>query len=513
MVLAAKRASNTGQEVIVATSTESSDDGLVAILAEHGVSCFRGSLENPLDRIISALAEYGDETIVFRLTADNVLPDGTILDELEAEFVKHRFDYLCCNGEPSGLPYGMSVEVTRLSHLREAADMCVDSHDKEHVTPFVIRKYGRNYFEKYKSLEKGHFRCTVDCLDDYFVVQRVFSKVQDPLRQPWQSLVRNLEMAPFQPRADHPVPKLVFGTAQFGSAYGIANKTGQPNSNMAQELLKVAIANGVTHIDTARSYGDSEAVIGHSLKSGWEGRARIITKLSPMQACPSDAVASVVNAFVDASVFQSSASLGVQKIDTMMIHRASHLFDWGGAVWQRLLTHQSSGLIGELGVSVQGPSELSMALKCPDISCIQLPFNLLDWRWEAVIPELLAAKALRSVTVHVRSALLQGLLPSRDASLWRQANVASPEAIIDWLEQQVLRCTRENIADLCLAYVNAQDWVDGVAIGMENMAQLQNNIELFNKLALTDEQLANIRMTRPQLSETTLNPALWGNKL
>lgn len=511
-VLAAKRAANTGRQVIVATSTELSDEGLAAALEEHDVRCFRGSLDNTLDRIVSALAGYGDDTIVFRLTADNVLPDGGLLDELEAEFVQRDLDYLCCNGEPSGLPYGLSAEVTRLSHLREAARHSVDAHDQEHVTPYVIRKFGRKYFEKYRSLGKGHFRCTVDCLDDYLVMQRVFSTAQEPLRESWQTLVRNLELAPFQPRGDRPVPKLVFGAAQLGSAYGIANKTGQPDWKTAQELLKIAIANGVIHIDTARAYGNSEAVIGGALKSGWEGRARIITKLSPMPACPGDATAAVVNAFVDASVFQSCASLGVRKIDVLMLHRASHLFEWGGAVWHRLLAHQASGLIGDLGVSVQGPDELSVALKHPEIRYIQMPFNLLDWRWAAIIPELLAARALRGVTVHVRSALLQGLLPSRDAALWRQANVDSSEAVIGWLEQQVARCRRKNVADLCLGYANAQAWVDGVAIGMESMAQLHDNIEIFSRLALTDEQAANIDMTRPRLSEATLNPALWENK-
>ncbi|OYU44110.1 MAG: hypothetical protein CFE44_14705 [Burkholderiales bacterium PBB4] len=312
-VLAAKRAANTGRQVIVATSTEWSDDALAATLKEYGLNCFRGSLENALERIVDALAEYSEETVVFRLTADNVFPDGGLLDELETEFLTQGLEYLCCNGEPSGLPYGMSVEVTRLAHLREAACQSVDDHDKEHVTPYVIRKFGRRYSEKYKSLKQGHLRCTVDCLDDYLLVQQVFSDVLEPMKISSLELVSKLEGAPFQPRGDRPTPRLVFGTAQLGSEYGIANKTGQPDWKAAQGLLKTAIANGVMYIDTARAYGNSEAVIGQSLRHGWEGRARIITKLSLLQTCPEDAIASVVHAFVDASIFQSCASRGVRK--------------------------------------------------------------------------------------------------------------------------------------------------------------------------------------------------------
>lgn len=508
-VLAAKRAANTGRQVIVATSTEWCDDGLASHLQSHGLRYFRGSLENTLDRVVSALAGYGDQTVVFRLTADNVFPDGSLLDEMEVEFLARGLDYLCCNGEPSGLPYGMSAEVTRLAHLREAAQESGAAYDQEHVTPYVIRKFGRRYFEKYKHLNKGHFRCTIDCLDDYLVVQQVFSKVLEPIREPSVELVHRLAKVPFQPLSSHPASRLVFGTAQLGGQYGIANKTGQPDRKACQELIKTAIANGVTHLDTARAYGNSEVMIGQSLKNGWEGRTKIITKLSPLQDCPCDAAASIVHAFVEASFFQSCTSLGTQKIDVLMLHRASHLVDWNGAAWQRLLALQVSGLVGELGVSVQSPDELSAALNVPEIHYIQLPFNLLDWRWDAVIPEILAAKSSRNLTVHARSALLQGLLPSLDEELWQRANVDESSPIIRWLLSQVESCQRIGVTDLCLSYVNSLGWVDGIATGMENMTQLIDNINLFNLPALTADQVANIQKTRPKLSEITLNPAHW----
>src|SRR5467141_1165207 len=73
-VLAAKRAANTGRNVLIATSVEPSDDGLAALIQSHGLSCFRGSLESPLDRVVNALFAYQDQTVVFRLTADNVFP-------------------------------------------------------------------------------------------------------------------------------------------------------------------------------------------------------------------------------------------------------------------------------------------------------------------------------------------------------------------------------------------------------------------------------------------------------
>lgn len=510
-VLAAKRAANTGRTVIVATSSEWSDDGLAASLKSYGLNCFRGDLENTLDRVVSALAEYGDETTVIRLTADNVFPDGCLLDELESDFLERGLDYLCCNGEPSGLPYGVSAEVTRLGHLREALGDSVDASDWEHVMPYVIGKFGRKYFEKYKHLKRAGLRCAIDCFDDYLVVQQVFADVVDPVRESFLDLVRRLEKAPYQPKNESAVSKLVFGAAQLGGHYGIANKTGQPDSKACEELIKTAIANGVTHIDTARAYGNSEAMIGQSLKNGWDGRVKIITKLSPLQDCPPDASVSVVHAFVDASVFKSCTSLRVQSIDVLMLHRASHLTAWNGNVWKRLLELQDSGAIGELGASVQNPDELSKVLDIPEIQYIQLPFNILDWRWDAMIPKILATKDVRKLIVHVRGALLQGLLPSLDERHWRQANVTHASTAIDWLLDQVTTCQRINVTDLCLSYVNSFAWVDGVATGMENMSQLIQNVSYFNRPQLSEIQVEIIKKMRPKLSEMTLNPSLWSN--
>lgn len=512
-ILAAKRAANTGKEVVVATSSERSDDSLALIIQSHGFRCFRGSLNNTLDRVVSALENYDNQTVVIRLTADNVFPDGPLLDEMEKEFVEKRMDYMSCNGSPSGLPYGMSVEITLLRHLRHAASTCTLPSDQEHVTPYVIRKFGAKFFQKYKSLNMGHFRCTVDCLDDYLTIQEVFRDVSDPIFEPSLDLVNKLENKTYQPIGSLPTQRLAFGSAQLGSQYGIANKSGQPSKSACEALIKVAISNGVEYLDTAQAYGNSEEMIGQSLQDGWQGRVKVITKLSPLLECPDNATESVVNAFVEASVFRSCSALRVKDIDVLMLHRAAHLSAWNGAVWRRLIHMRQSNLIGELGVSVQSPDELSTALDIPDISYIQMPFNLLDWRWEDLIPKIMETKKLRSLTVHIRSVLLQGLLTSHDDRHWQRANVENVEMVREWLSTQATEYKCINVTDLCISYVNSLPWVDGIAIGMENMSQLIENINIFNLIGMENEQIDAIKACRPKLNEDTLNPALWRSEL
>lgn len=510
-VLAAKRAGNTGREVIVATSNEASDDALSQLVLSHGIHCVRGSLENTLQRFVQALDGYSADTLVFRLTADNVFPDGLLLDAMEQTYIEDGLDYLCCNGVRCGLPYGMSAELMRVGHLREAAATTSDQFDQEHVTPYIRRRYGEAYFEKYKHIGRGHYRCTVDCLDDYLAIQQVFSGVENAVQTPALDLITRLDNTTYKPLQSQPVKKLVLGTAQLGLHYGIANQQGKPDQHASESLIKTAITNGVLCVDTARAYGNSEEVIGQVLKSGWSGRVQVITKLFPLFDCPRDASHAVVKAFVDASVYRSCAELQVNKLDTLLLHRASHLQDWSCGVWSRLQEHRSNGLIKTLGVSVQTPEELEFALANPDVGHIQMPYNVLDWRWDKSIPVIESVKTKRQLTIHVRSALLQGLLASGNAEHWLKAQVNEPNVVIEWLGANARETGCESIAELCLRYVRSLNWVDGVVVGVETMQQLVENIASFSGEGISEQNIRTLNTSRPKLDEDSLNPAIWSH--
>jgi len=507
VVLAARRAANTGKHVLVATSKEASDDALVRVLQDNNIAYYRGSLDNTLERVVSAVVAYDGDALIFRLTADNVFPDGTLLDEMEEDFLQRGLDYLCCNGERSGLPYGMSAELTRIRHLRQAVETTQSQFDKEHVTPFIRRQFGEAYFEKYLSLGKGYLRCTIDCLDDYQLVQRVFASVDDPVTAPVFELLKYLE-AISPPRAPGAC-KLILGTAQLGMRYGIANVTGQPSQQVASTLVKRAISQGVAGIDTARAYGSSEMVIGSVIRSGWEGRVRIITKLSPLAECDAKTPRSTVQALVDTSVLASCLSLGVQKLDVLMLHRASHLYEWGGTVWNRVKHLQQEGRIAQLGASIQSPNELAWCLEVPEIQFIQLPCNLLDWRWDEWIPKVLAKKKETGLKIHVRSTLLQGLLVSRDLLHWQRAGVADPASVITWLEAQASAYNKNSIASFCLTVMASQAWVDSIVAGVENQQQLEQNLMAVSNDLISESAVADLMARRPRLDEATLNPASW----
>ncbi len=300
--------------------------------------------------------------------------------------------------------------------------------------------------------------------------------------------------------------EFVLGTVQLGLPYGAANRTGKPSREAAVALVRRAVAAGIRCFDTAHAYGDAEERLGEAL-SGQP--VFIVTKLSPLNDLAEIAAPADVVAAVEASVAQSCVALRTGRLDCLLLHRAVHRTQFGGVLWQRLLAYKATGVIGKLGVSVQSPAEAAAALECPDVQHIQLPFNLLDWRWAGIVDALTARP---DVTVHVRSVLLQGLLAAGDPSVWPVIDGVDPAAVLAGIDALVRELGRDSAADLCMAYARGQAFINGVVIGLETETQLEENLRLMRNPPLTPAECRLVEKRLPHCPEQLLNPALWPKK-
>jgi aryl-alcohol dehydrogenase-like predicted oxidoreductase len=299
---------------------------------------------------------------------------------------------------------------------------------------------------------------------------------------------------------------LVLGTVQLGVPYGAANRNGLPGDDAAIALLRRARHYGIAAVDTARAYGVSEARIAAAFPSG--DRPATITKLDPLAHLDPAASESRAEEAAEASVAASLAELKRNRLDTLLLHRASHLTSHNGAVWRRLRHLQKAGLIARLGVSVQTPDEAIAALAADGVSHLQLPFNILDGRWrEAGIPDHVRVRG--DLTVHARSVYLQGLLAAADPACWPHIDGCDPDGTLYMLDVLAQLYGRLSIANLCLAYVRGQDWIDGVVIGMETEDQLDRNMALYAARPLNPAEIADLEPRLPRFPAALLNPALW----
>jgi spore coat polysaccharide biosynthesis protein SpsF (cytidylyltransferase family)/aryl-alcohol dehydrogenase-like predicted oxidoreductase len=516
-VLAALRAANQGHELLVATSDDPSDDELARTFGNHGFEVFRGALDDVLGRYYFATSNLPGDCVVIRLTGDNVLPDGEFVGELTSAFLQSGLEYLYVGSPQSRLPYGLAGGVFFVDVLRKAHTAASSAYDREHVGTWMTRNCrAGSYFPLcLEQSDFSHLRCTIDDEEDYRRILRLFSEVPDPVHAGWLELTRTISSLPGEPSFRVPYSLLdsrahsamTLGTVQLGMEYGIVNHTGKPRRPEAIAMVRQAIAHGVTALDAARSYGDSEQILGEALSGAWGSRAEVITKLDTLTSVRADANRNEVRAAVDRSVSGSRAALGVSRLSTLLLHRWRHHDEWQGAAWRHLLELRDNGRIGKLGVSVYEPAEALAALQDPDIQHLQLPVNVLDSRWKVHgIDRELARRP--GVIVHARSTFLQGIL-LHPADCWPVSVGYDAKSCVQHLHRLVREFNRENIADLCLAYVRSQTWVTSLVVGCETMAQLEHNLRLFRLPKLTSEECEEIERSLSAAPADLLNPSKW----
>jgi len=519
VVLCARRAANLGHAVMVATSDEPEDNALAATLMSYDIPMMRGPLNDVVARYIMATTDLSENDIIVRLTADNLFPDGQLLAEVVDHFKQHHLDFLTTTFAEGFAPYGLSVEVFTAGTLRKMAATSLSEIDKDHVTAWMIKNLeNKQFYTPKASLAKDyhHLRCTLDTFDDYLLLQEIFKNYQDPIAASWVDLVgllakqyNDLDGMPAKTVQGVRHSRLTLGSAQLGLAYGKTNKVGLPDEKQALAIIKQSLKLGVTSVDTAHAYGLAEQRIGVALAKGLSTQVTIITKLDTLSCLDEQATLPVIHAAVDASIYRSCYRLGLEKLPVVLLHRWQHYYEYKGAIWQRLLALQKQGIIMHLGASVYSPIDAIEALQDPDIKYIQIPFNILDWRWLDKT-FLDAVKKRPEVIIHARSALLQGILAATEKDWPRVPNVNAAE-ILSTLDNFVKIFNRKNRADLCYAYVRSFPFITSVVVGIETLSQLYDNVVLFQQPELQRQEIEAIQSSFSQMQVALLNPAEWSS--
>lgn len=159
--------------LLVATSTDPSDDSLAAVCDRHGIAYFRGSLNNVLDRFYQAAIPYKPDHVV-RLTGDCPLADPAIIDAVIAFHLNGDYDY-SSNAIAPSFPDGLDAEIMRFACLEEAWREADLPSEREHVTPFIYRRPGCYRIGSYKGgHDFSHYRWTVDEPEDLEFVTRIY---------------------------------------------------------------------------------------------------------------------------------------------------------------------------------------------------------------------------------------------------------------------------------------------------------------------------------------------------
>lgn len=159
--------------LILATSTDQTDDVLADLCGKNGIESFRGSLDDVLDRFYQAARQVNPDHIV-RLTGDCPLTDPSLIDDVIGFHIDGGFDYTSNAHEPS-FPDGLDVEVMTIDCLRQAWEEASLPSQREHVSLFIYQKPERFRIGVYRNdSDLSYLRWTVDDPADFEHVTAIY---------------------------------------------------------------------------------------------------------------------------------------------------------------------------------------------------------------------------------------------------------------------------------------------------------------------------------------------------
>lgn len=296
--------------------------------------------------------------------------------------------------------------------------------------------------------------------------------------------------------------RLALGTVQFGMDYGISNRTGQPSKKEIQDILSLAFEAGVNLLDTAYAYGDSEEIIGEMLNLYQQGdKVVVVTKLKSLD---NDLPLSTLQAEIKESIYTSLRRLRLESIPIFLLHKPEHLTAYGGAIVEQLLRLREQGIIRHIGVSIYTPQEADIVASMDAIEAVQIPLNVLDQR--LIRSGFLSLAKSRNIAVFVRSVFLQGLILMDSSDVPEQLKAVLP--FKKELYEMYIRSGR-TVAEIALKFCLGQQGVTSVLVGIDNAAQMKQNISLFATDPLDSELESEILERFTSVPEYIINPSVW----
>ncbi len=287
---------------------------------------------------------------------------------------------------------------------------------------------------------------------------------------------------------------LVLGTAQFGLDYGVTNREGKLSFDSVLEILDESYRKGITELDTASSYGDSEKVLGEALKELKKLNDFKLTSKVYLNA--EQSIDDIERIYED-----TLENLKGAQVSSFLVHQGSQLIKFGEPFARKLVDLKHKYPIEKIGVSVYSIDEFLKCKELLEIETFQAPYNILNQSFKNYVNNNLNDFA--SVDIYVRSLFLQGILLSNTSGRPNYFDKFSHElgkydSFVESVEATAL--------EVLLAASKSFSKAKGMVFGCTNLRELKEIINLWDKVeALDDEKLSGLATENEEL----LNPSMW----
>lgn len=169
-----KRAKNL-DDIVVATTTDKSDEKIIRLAKKENVKWFRGSEEDVLARYYFA-AKENHLNIVVRVTSDCPCIDPEVVDLVLEKHLTAKADFTS-NVIIRTFPRGLDTEVFNFDALEKAHVGAKKPSEREHVTPYIYNNpqiFNLSEVQAEEAFCGPDIRITLDTEEDYTLLCAVF---------------------------------------------------------------------------------------------------------------------------------------------------------------------------------------------------------------------------------------------------------------------------------------------------------------------------------------------------
>ncbi|MBP3582507.1 MAG: aldo/keto reductase [Clostridia bacterium] len=294
------------------------------------------------------------------------------------------------------------------------------------------------------------------------------------------------------------ISALTLGTVQLGLAYGVNNERGMPTYEESASILNTATDEGICSFDTARAYGESEAVLGRYFKENAVPRT-VITKAAIYDAAPEN--------FEDelfSSVRTSLKCLGAEKVDAVMFHNEKMFDKYGDVAARALQKLRAEGLCDCIGTSFSDKTRLYEYSTDYSLDCVQIPANMFDA--VGINDGIVQKLAEQGTFVFVRSLYLQGLFFKNTDTLTGKLSAAKES--LDSLSS-LAREAGLGMAEMAVAYIRDSAGVGSLVLGCDTPDQLRESCRVVNSPSLSDSLRGEIERIAERVPSIVVRPWDW----
>ncbi|WKK79845.2 cytidylyltransferase domain-containing protein [Marivirga arenosa] len=180
------------ENIVVATSNQSTDDPIVDYCKNNKITYFRADLNNVSKRFADCMSHFNFDYGI-RINGDNIFTDANLVDQAIDIILSQKLDFVS-NVKGRTYPTGMSVEVVNADFYKEQLIQFTEERHREHVTLYFYEneRAGKFQFLTNEEMEEAKgLKMAVDTKEDFNFASSIIKKMDNPhYLYDWKSITK-----------------------------------------------------------------------------------------------------------------------------------------------------------------------------------------------------------------------------------------------------------------------------------------------------------------------------------